>query len=97
MQYISETWISSTVFPPKDWSVYGQTIRTNNWREEQIPLLPPDKVTERRSWAMCHASQVSVREEVATHPKEEMQETPGPSLRVGGTICKQSEDCYPAP
>ena len=30
VQYISETWISSTVFPPKDWSVYGQAIRTNN-------------------------------------------------------------------
>lgn len=30
MQYISDTWISSTVFPPKDWSVYGQAIRTNN-------------------------------------------------------------------
>jgi len=30
MEYISETWISSTVIPPKDWSVYGQAIRTNN-------------------------------------------------------------------
>ena len=30
VQYISETWISSVVFPPKDWSVYGQAIRTNN-------------------------------------------------------------------
>jgi len=30
VEYISETWISSTVFPPKDWSVYGQAIRTNN-------------------------------------------------------------------
>ena len=30
VQYVSETWISSTVFPPKDWSVYGQAIRTNN-------------------------------------------------------------------
>jgi len=30
VEYISETWISSTVFPSKDWSVYGQAIRTNN-------------------------------------------------------------------
>ena len=30
VQYVSETWISSTVFPLKDWSVYGQAIRTNN-------------------------------------------------------------------
>ena len=30
VQYISDTWISSTVFPPKDWSVFGQAIRTNN-------------------------------------------------------------------
>jgi len=30
VEYISETWISSTVFPRKDWSVYGQAIRTNN-------------------------------------------------------------------
>ena len=28
--YISATWVNGTMFPPKDWSVYGQTIRTNN-------------------------------------------------------------------
>jgi len=59
--------------------------------------IPLDTVPEKRSWVVCRASQVSVREEVTTHPKEEMQETTGPSLRVVGTICKQSEDCYPAP
>ena len=28
--YIGSTWVYSTTFPPKDWSVYGQAIRTNN-------------------------------------------------------------------
>ena len=28
--YIASTWVNSTTFPPKDWSVYGQAIRTNN-------------------------------------------------------------------
>jgi len=30
VSYIGSTWIESTTFPPKDWSVYGQAIRTNN-------------------------------------------------------------------
>ena len=30
LAYIKEQWIESTVFPPKDWSVYQQPIRTNN-------------------------------------------------------------------
>ena len=29
--------------------------------------------------------------------RDEIQETPDPSLRVVETILKQSEDCYPAP
>ena len=28
--YISTNWITSTIFPPKDWSVYGEAVRTNN-------------------------------------------------------------------
>ena len=28
--YIDSTWVYSSTFPPKDWSVYGQAIRTNN-------------------------------------------------------------------
>jgi len=30
VSYIGSTWIDSTTFLPKDWSVYGQAIRTNN-------------------------------------------------------------------
>jgi len=30
VSYIGSTWTESTTFPPKDWSVYGQAIRTNN-------------------------------------------------------------------
>jgi len=32
VSYIGSTWIESTTFPPKDWSVYEQAIdiRTNN-------------------------------------------------------------------
>ena len=94
--------------PPKDWSVYGQAVRTNNdvegWHNglnrrasgrNNIPFYL--LIAEKRSWAVCRASKVSVRQNVATHPKEEIQGTPSPSLRVVGTICKQSEDCYPAP
>ena len=29
-EYVKRQWIESTVFPPKDWSVYKQPIRTNN-------------------------------------------------------------------
>ena len=29
-EYISETWINSTVWSPKQWSVYGLAVRTNN-------------------------------------------------------------------
>lgn len=28
--YIDSTWVYSSTSPPKDWSVYGQAIRTNN-------------------------------------------------------------------
>ena len=28
--YIDRTWVSSNTFPPRDWSVYGQSVRTNN-------------------------------------------------------------------
>ena len=28
--YAKRQWIKSAVFPPKDWSVYKQSIRTNN-------------------------------------------------------------------
>lgn len=30
MQYIQNTWVNSTIFPPKAWSVYGQAVQTNN-------------------------------------------------------------------
>ena len=30
IEYIQEQWIDSTIFPPKDWSVFKQPIRTNN-------------------------------------------------------------------
>ena len=30
IQYIQSTWVNSTIFPPKAWSVYGQAVRTNN-------------------------------------------------------------------
>ena len=30
MAYIDRQWVSSTIFPPSDWSVYGQSVRTNN-------------------------------------------------------------------
>ena len=30
VSYIDHQWIESTVFPPKDWSVYRQPVRTNN-------------------------------------------------------------------
>jgi hypothetical protein len=30
MQYIEDTWISSSIFPPSKWSVYSHAIRTNN-------------------------------------------------------------------
>ena len=75
----------------------AQWPKQSSIREEQSPLLPLDAVPEKRSWVVCRARQVSVREEVTMHPKEEIQETTGPSLRVVGTIFKQSEDCYPAP
>ena len=28
--YIEDTWINSSVWPPTNWSVYGQRVRTNN-------------------------------------------------------------------
>ena len=30
IEYIQEQWMDSTIFPPKDWSVFKQPIRTNN-------------------------------------------------------------------
>jgi len=30
VRYIKSTWIESSIFPPKVWSVYGQAVRTNN-------------------------------------------------------------------
>ncbi|KAH3875909.1 hypothetical protein DPMN_039191 [Dreissena polymorpha] len=30
LEYMSNTWINSTVWPVESWSVYGQTVRTNN-------------------------------------------------------------------
>jgi len=30
MHYVQNTWVNSTIFPPKAWSVYGQPIHTNN-------------------------------------------------------------------
>lgn len=30
VDYIARQWIESTVFLPKDWSVYQQSVRTNN-------------------------------------------------------------------
>lgn len=30
VSYINKQWIESTVFPPKNWSVYRQPMRTNN-------------------------------------------------------------------
>lgn len=28
--YIKETWITSRMWPPTSWSVFGQSVRTNN-------------------------------------------------------------------
>ena len=30
VSYIDRQWVSSATFPPSDWSVYGQSVRTNN-------------------------------------------------------------------
>ncbi|KAK3734792.1 hypothetical protein QZH41_020540 [Actinostola sp. cb2023] len=30
VQYIKDQWIESTIHPIKDWSIYGQPIKTNN-------------------------------------------------------------------
>ncbi|KAH3790725.1 hypothetical protein DPMN_168932 [Dreissena polymorpha] len=30
VEYMYNTWISSTVWPVESWSVYGHTVRTNN-------------------------------------------------------------------
>ena len=30
LQYVSRTWINSVVWPPECWSVYYQSVRTNN-------------------------------------------------------------------
>lgn len=30
VEYIRGQWIESSIHPPKDWSIYGQPIRTNN-------------------------------------------------------------------
>ena len=30
VRYLKSTWIESSIFPPKAWSVYGQAVRTNN-------------------------------------------------------------------
>ena len=96
--------------PTKDWSVYGQAIRTNNdfegWHNglnsrasgrNNLPFYLLMQFLKREAGLCAVHGQVSVREEVTMHPKEEIQETTGPSLRVVGTIFKQSEDCYPAP
>lgn len=30
VEYIQANWVYSTTFPPENWSVYGQPVRTNN-------------------------------------------------------------------
>lgn len=30
VEYIEANWVYSTTFPPENWSVYGQPVRTNN-------------------------------------------------------------------
>ena len=30
VRYIAINWINGTMFPPKDWSIYGEAVRTNN-------------------------------------------------------------------
>jgi hypothetical protein len=30
IQYVRSTWIVSQLFPPRGWSVFGQSVRTNN-------------------------------------------------------------------
>lgn len=30
LEYFESTWITSTIFPPSSWSVFGHAVRTNN-------------------------------------------------------------------
>ena len=72
--YIDSTWVYSSTFPPKDWSVYGQAIRTNNDLEGRHnalnrraggkgphSILLADSTIAQRSHADCCSSSVGVR------------------------------------
>jgi hypothetical protein len=37
--YISTNWVYGTTFTPRDWSVYGQAIRTNNDIEGKYAIV----------------------------------------------------------
>ena len=30
MDYVLNTWVESSIWPPENWSIYGMAIRTNN-------------------------------------------------------------------
>ncbi|KAK3727606.1 hypothetical protein QZH41_012639 [Actinostola sp. cb2023] len=48
VSYIKTSWVESSIHPPKDWSVYGQPIRTNNDLEGWHHAL------NRRAGGRCH-------------------------------------------
>ncbi|KAK3720985.1 hypothetical protein QZH41_018542 [Actinostola sp. cb2023] len=48
MDYVKRQWVESSMFPPKDWSVYGQPVRTNNDIEGWHNAL------NRRAGGWCH-------------------------------------------
>ncbi|KAK3745180.1 hypothetical protein QZH41_000202 [Actinostola sp. cb2023] len=48
MDYVKRQWVESSMFPPKDWSVYGQPVRTNNDIEGWHNAL------NRRAGGRCH-------------------------------------------
>lgn len=49
MQYINNTWISSTMWHPSSWSIFQQSVRTNNDTEgwhHGLNCRTPGKITD---------------------------------------------------
>ena len=94
--YIQEQWIESTIFTPKDWSVFKQPSQAYrgvaqrpeppSWWPMQITVLPLNRTSSSRSPLDVNNNQACFRQEVEENTEKEVQATPTETIRRLGAV-----------
>lgn len=99
VRYIAINWINGTMSPPKEWSIYGEAVQTNNdvngWHKRtyprgfwQIPssLVLVDRPSVQGDPTSKPVDASRVQQKVGTHPAQEIHSLSKPDFHFMGAV-----------